>query len=313
MNGRLTGKPVYLYMGLLFCVICWGSNFIFGAILVHYFKAMEIAFLRLVFIILFLLIGFYKPIKLAGSVKKVIVPLLFIGFIGVTLNHWSFYASLTQASPVTAALILATAPICTSLINSLVFKEQKSPLFWMWSLLSLVGVFLVIMKKGTIIFGPGEGYIFLTMLTFSVYMVLVERYAKPLSSILLTFYSTLVGLILLTTFLPFSEVSFLGAVPFSIWLLLFFTAIIMHGVCPLIWNHCISHVGSTNTSLLLNVEPFVAMVVGYIVLNESVSGMQLVGAMTILLSVTMALHSNRRTPMNIDGKDMEKEIAERLI
>ncbi|WRP07603.1 DMT family transporter [Rossellomorea aquimaris] len=297
MTEKLNGKPVYLYMGLLFCVICWGSNFIFGAILVQYFKPMEIAFLRLIFITLFLLIVFYKPIKKAPSLKSMIVPLIFISFIGVTLNHWSFYASLTTASPVTAALILATAPICTSLINSVVFKERKRPFFWMWSLLSFFGVLLVIMKKGAIVMGMGEGYIFLTMLTFSVFMVLVERYASHLSSILLTFYSTVVGLVFMTVFLPFSEVSILKAVPFSIWMLLFLTAIIMHGICPLIWNHCISRVGSTNTSLLLNIEPFVAMVVGYIVLKESVSGMQMIGAMIILLSVTMALHSNRRTQL----------------
>jgi drug/metabolite transporter (DMT)-like permease len=295
MTEKLNGKPVYLYMGLLFCVICWGSNFIFGAILVQHFKPMEIAFLRLIFITLFLLMVFFKPIKQFRTLKSMIVPLLFIGFIGVTLNHWSFYASLTTASPVTAALILATAPICTSLINSVVFKERKSRFFWMWSLLSFFGVLLVIMKKGSIVIGMGEGYIFLTMLTFSVFMVLVERYARHLSSILLTFYSTMVGLILMSVFLPFSDVSVLNAVPFNIWMLLFFTAIIMHGICPLIWNHCISRVGSTNTSLLLNIEPFVAMVVGYIVLKESVSGMQMIGAMIILLSVTMALHSNRRT------------------
>jgi|GEM_PF-343106 len=293
MKEKVNGKPVYLYMGLLFCVICWGSNFIFGAILVQYFKPMEIAFLRLIFITLFLLMVFFKPIRQFRSLKSLIVPLLFIGFIGVTLNHWSFYASLTTASPVTAALILATAPICTSLINSVVFKERKSPFFWMWSLLSFFGVLLVIMKKGAIVIGMGEGYIFLTMLTFSVFMVLVERYARHLSSILLTFYSTMVGLIFMTVFLPFSEVSILKAVPFSIWMLLFLTAIIMHGICPLIWNHCISEIGSTNTSLLLNIEPFVAMVVGYIILKESVSPMQMIGAITILLSVTMALHSNR--------------------
>jgi drug/metabolite transporter (DMT)-like permease len=274
-------------------VICWGSNFIFGAILVQYFKPMEIAFLRLIFITFFLMILFYKPIKQARSLKSMIVPLIFIGLIGVTLNHWSFYASLTKASPVTAALILATAPICTSLINSVVFNERKSTFFWMWSLLSFVGVLLVIMKKGAIVIGGGEGYIFLTMITFSVFMVLVERYAKHLSSILLTFYSTLAGLILMPIFFPFTDVSFLRSAPFSIWMLLFFTAIIMHGICPLIWNHCISKVGSTNTSLLLNIEPFVAMVVGYIVLDQSVSAMQLIGAMIILLGVTMALHSNR--------------------
>ncbi|WP_282137180.1 DMT family transporter [Rossellomorea aquimaris] len=293
MKEKVNGKPVYLYMGLLFCVICWGSNFIFGAILVQYFKPMEIAFLRLIFITLFLLMVFFKPIRQFRSLKSLIVPLLFIGFIGVTLNHWSFYASLTTASPVTAALILATAPICTSLINSVVFKERKSPFFWMWSLLSFFGVLLVIMKKGAIVIGMGEGYSLLTMLTFSVFMVLVERYARHLSSILLTFYSTMVGFIFMTVFLPFSEVSILKAIPFSIWMLLFLTAIIMHGICPLIWNHCISEIGSTNTSLLLNIEPFVAMVVGYIILKESVSPMQMIGAITILLSVTMALHSNR--------------------
>jgi drug/metabolite transporter (DMT)-like permease len=70
-----------------------------------------------------------------------------IGLIGVTLNHWSFYASLTKADPVTAALILATAPIFTAFINYLLFKEAKCIFLGALSMLSFAGVTLVIMKK----------------------------------------------------------------------------------------------------------------------------------------------------------------------
>jgi drug/metabolite transporter (DMT)-like permease len=45
----------------------------------------------------------------------------------------------------------------------------------------------------------------------------------------------------------------------------------MYGICPLIWNHCIIKVGSANTSLLLNMVPFIAMMAGYLILKETVS------------------------------------------
>lgn len=287
-------KPMFLYMGLLFCVICWGSNFIFGTILVNYFQPMEIAFLRLIFINLFLFVFLFKSVRNFKSIKTVILSFMLIGFIGVTLNHWTFYASLTKADPVTAALILATAPICTSLMNFFVFKEEKSFAFWVWSLLSFIGVILVILKKGKISFGEGEAYIFLTMLTFSIFMIMIERNANKFSTSVITFYSSFFGMIFMAGLLPFAEVNLIRTAPSDIWILLIATAIIMHGICPVIWNYCITKVGSTNTSLLLNLEPFIAMVVGYIVLKESVSVLQFMGSLLILVSVTMAVQSNKR-------------------
>ncbi|MDR0139363.1 DMT family transporter [Metabacillus idriensis] len=311
MKHILMRKPMFLYMGLLFCVICWGSNFIFGAILVNYFRPMEIAFIRLLFINLFLFIILFKVVASHQPLKRAVIFLMMIGFIGVTLNHWSFYASLTKADPVTAALILATAPIFTAFINYLLFKEAKNIFFWAWSMLSFAGVTLVIMKKNSIEIGAGEGYIFLTMLSFSVFMVMVERYANSFSSGIITFYSSFFGMVFMTAALPFSDVSLTRTAPAGMWLLLIVTGIIMHGICPLIWNHCISRVGSTNASLLLNMEPFIAMMAGYLILKETVSSIQFIGSLLIITGVAMAIQSNKRNAL-VAGDGMSKEFLSNL-
>ncbi|MDQ0861734.1 EamA family transporter [Bacillus sp. V2I10] len=90
MKHILKTKPMFIYMGLLFCVICWGSNFIFGAILVNYFRPIEIAFIRILFINLFLIIILFNVVTAQRPLKRAVIFLMMIGLIGVTLNHWSF-------------------------------------------------------------------------------------------------------------------------------------------------------------------------------------------------------------------------------
>ncbi|MFK4996756.1 EamA family transporter [Bacillus sp. N9] len=50
----LKRNPLFIYLILLFCIIAWGSNFVFGTILVANFDPSVIAFFRLIFIVIFL-------------------------------------------------------------------------------------------------------------------------------------------------------------------------------------------------------------------------------------------------------------------
>ncbi len=52
------------YTWLTFCVVVWGSNFVFGKILVHDFSPTLLTSLRLFFIVLFLIgLASYKTFK----------------------------------------------------------------------------------------------------------------------------------------------------------------------------------------------------------------------------------------------------------
>lgn len=78
------------YGWLTFCVVVWGSNFVFGKILVQDFSPSLLTSLRLLFIVLCLvgITAYKKSFKLVG--KSDVLLILSLGVIGVFINQWSF-------------------------------------------------------------------------------------------------------------------------------------------------------------------------------------------------------------------------------
>lgn len=279
------------YLVLIFCVTTWGSNFVFGAILVGVFNPGLIAFTRLIFILIFLYFMAYKKIKVEKLTLKSYMWLALAGFIGISINQWSFYASLGHTDPITAALILALSPIVTAILSKYYFRERKSLNFWFGMLIGISGVWLVI-TKGTFyipIVGKGEALIFLTMLTFSVFLLFVQQLSKAIHPITITWYTNLFGFFGLFPFIKWSELDSMMAVPAKYWLLLAATAVIMHGLCTMLWNNSIQQVGASRAALLLNLEPFIAMITSWLVLSNNVTSFQLLGGVIIVIGVTTSL------------------------
>lgn len=281
------------YLILLGCVIAWGSNFVFGSILVTVFDPSIIAFFRLIFILIFLFFITYKNIHVQKLTLHNYIWLAVAGFVGVSLNQWSFYASLQYTEPVTASLILALSPIVTAILSSYYFNERKNVLFWIGTLVALLGVWLVITKGSFLVpsFGKGEILISLTMVSFSVFLILVQHLSKSIHPSLITLYSNIFGLIGILPFVPWNKTYLVLSVPFSYWLLLIITAIIMHGLCTYLWNNSIHKVGASKAALLLNLEPFVAMIFGLLLLGISIQSLQLIGALIIVISVSISLRT----------------------
>src|SRR5699024_611529 len=113
------------YIWLTFCVIVWGSNFVFGKILVQYFSPTIITSLRLFLIMLFLvsLSFFYRQRKIVIH-KNDFLFIILLGIVGIFINQWSFFKGLTTADPTTAALVLATTPILTGFLAAIFLHEK---------------------------------------------------------------------------------------------------------------------------------------------------------------------------------------------
>ena len=290
-------KQWFIYFILILCVIAWGSNFVFGSILVNVFDPSIIAFFRLIFILIFLFFMTFRNIRNQKLTIYNYIWLAIAGFVGISLNQWSFYASLQYTEPVTAALILALSPIVTALLSSYYFNERKKLQFWIGSFIALIGVWLVITKGSFLIptFGKGELLITLTMLSFSVFLVFVQHLSKTIHPSTITWYSNVFGLIGILPFVPWHKTNIVFSVPFSYWLLLIITAIIMHGLCTYLWNNSIHKVGATKAALLLNLEPFVAMVFGLFLLGISIQLLQLIGAFVIVIGVSISLQTKNKS------------------
>jgi len=279
-------------MILFSCVFFWASNFIIGAILIDYWAPITVAIFRLIVIVLFLGCISWKAIIRTTFTRNDLLLLIIAGILGVSINHYSFYASLQHTSPITAALILACAPIVTSLLNKMIYHESRNGIFWVGAIISFVGVALIITKGSLISIAIGKGEILslITMLSFALFLIIVNHLSLKLSAQSITFYTNLIGLLVLVpfsfTFLP--QTNWHVAIPY--WLLLVLSAIVIHGLSNLIWNQKMKEIGSTNASLLLNFEPAIAMLLSAIFLKQFPTSVQIYGSLLILVGILLCIY-----------------------
>ncbi|WP_107840162.1 DMT family transporter [Metasolibacillus meyeri] len=280
-----------VYSILIFCVTLWASNFIIGAVLVNYWSALHVTVYRLLCICIFLgIIGF--PIIRKARIRPKQWSLLSIAAIlGVSVNHFSFFKSLETTSPITAAYILALTPIVTGMINRLVRGEKKSWLFWLGSIISFTGVGLIISAKqgATAQFGIGEVFSFCTMLSFAIFLVLLDILRKELDSFSVTFFTSLIGCLALLPFLSFAPIVPKQNAALPMILLLIISAILVHGVSNLVWNANQHKVGSTNAAILLNLEPIITMILSAIILHAIIQSSQIIGGLLVLTGILISV------------------------
>lgn len=251
-----------------------------------------VAIFRLMVIVLFLGCISWKAIIRTTFTRNDLLLLIIAGILGVSVNHYSFYASLQHTSPITAALILACAPIVTSLLNKMIYHESRNGIFWLGAIISFIGVGLIITKGAliTISIGKGEVLSLITMLSFALFLIIVNHLSLKLSAQSITFYTNLIGLLVLVPFSFTMWTRINWQVTYSYWMLLILSAVIIHGISNLLWNQKMKEIGSTNASLLLNFEPAIAMLLSAIFLKQFPTSVQVYGSLLILLGILLCIY-----------------------
>lgn len=285
------------YTWLTFCVVVWGSNFVFGKILVQHFSSALLTSLRLLFIVLFLVgLAFYKK-QFKQMNKTDLVAILLLGIIGVFINQWSFFVGLQTADPTTAALILATTPILTGFLGAVFLHEKLTPPMFLGSLVAIVGIYFVVTKGqlSSLQIDTGLMWIVVTMVTFAIMIIMTRMLSQRVDPLTITLYSNIVGFIVSIPFAFTLDKHLRISSDISDWSLLIVTAIVVHGVAALIWNSNIRYVDASKASILSNLEPFVAMILGFIILYKPITGMEILGSLFIVGGVVLSTYQRKKS------------------
>jgi drug/metabolite transporter (DMT)-like permease len=284
------------YVWLTFCVMVWGSNFVFGKMLVRDFSPALLTTLRLLFIVLFLigLSSYKKHFKRIN--KSDLLAVLFLGIIGVFINQWSFFVGLQTADPTTSALILATTPILTSVLAAIFLKEKLTIRMLLGSIVAIIGIYFVVAKGdlSSLHIDKGLLWIVLTMITFAIMIIMTRLLSHKIDPLTITLYSNVVGLIVSIPFVFLLDTPLQISSKISDWSFLIGTAVVVHGIATLIWNNNIRHVDASKASILSNLEPFVAMLMGLILLYKPITGAELLGSLFIVGGVVLSTYQRKK-------------------
>lgn len=220
----------------------------------------------------------------------------FLGVVGVFINQWSFFAGLQTADPTTSALILATTPIVTSILAAIFLNEKLTMRMAMGSIVAIIGIYFVVTKGNfsSIHLESGLLWIVLTMVTFAIMIIMTRLLSQRIDPLTITLYSNFIGFIVSIPFAFSLDTSLRVSSQIPDWTLLIGTAIIVHGIATLIWNNNIRHVHASNASILSNLEPFVAMVMGFILLSKPITGAEIFGSLFIVGGVILSTFQRKK-------------------
>ena len=276
------------YIKLILTAVFWGGTFIAGKIVAQDVTPFSAAFLRFAIASAFLvLITWRVEGKLPRIARSLVLPIFLLGLTGVFAYNVFFFKGLQSIDAGRAALIIALNPVMISLLSSILFKEELTPIKIIGILLSVIGAMTVISRGNPLHLFQGhlewgELNIFGCVLSWVSFSLIGKSVLGKISPLVSICYSSLAGtatLIIpamlegLWTFLPsYSGITWLG-----LFYLGFFGTVL-----GFVWYYeGIKKIGPTKAGLFINVVPLSAVVLAFFLLNEPLTLSLLIGAILV--------------------------------
>ncbi|MBQ8308193.1 MAG: DMT family transporter [Alistipes sp.] len=287
-----------LYHLLAIATVCiWGTTFVSTKILLQAgLTPAEIFFLR--FLMAYLILRLYTPKtpQSKPSVKEEL-QMLGLGITGGSLYFLTENQALQYAPASNVSLLVCTTPLLTLLLTRLVFRSDRLSLHTLCgSLLALFGVALVVLDGHfTLHLNPkGDLLALSASLLWAIYTLLLRSLEERgrFSNLYLTRKVFGYGLLtILPYFLwqpPHFDLATL-ALP-TVWGNLLFLGLIASLLCYATWNAVVKHLGTTQSSHYLYLNPLAASLAAALILGERLTPVALSGAALILLGIAWARH-----------------------
>jgi len=216
------------------------------------------------------------------------------GVVAHVMYQMAFITGLHLTTAGNAAVLLATAPLWTLVIDARMHGERISARMWAGILLSLAGVVMITIGGGKdLTLGSDELIGDLVCLAAALFWALNTNLQKPLlgrySPTQLTLVMVCVGALgLVLVGLPWAWTVDWGDVHWTFYTAALWSGIFSLALGSLIWSVGIKRIGPGLTGAFGNLIPVIAIGVSYLMLGEKLLPVQFAGAGVTLIGVWIA-------------------------
>lgn len=288
-------KPFVTYLALALAVIFWGLSFVATKVALQSFTPFCLIFFRFFAASIFFGLLFWRT-GFPSLTRKALKSLLLLAIMQPGLYFTFETIGLQYTSATKTSLIIATIPVVVLVLSALILGERLRRINLFGIILSLCGVALLVFGEkthatfdGALI---GDLLIFGAVLSASLYMVMTRRLGDTISSLHITGMQIIFGAVL---FFP----AFLYDLPRLDWqaistesLVALVGLTVFATICAfLCYNYALTKVPVARASVSINTIPLVTAFGAWLLLGESLTLLQLLGAAIVLLAVFLANHS----------------------
>ncbi len=274
------------YVVMLAAAMFWGFSFIWSIKLLKFYEPFTIITLRLIIASGFLLVSglILKKIKQLNKKDIGIFALLalfepFLYFIGESYG-------LKRVSATISSVIISIIPLLAPIAAWFFFKQKLNILNFVGIIISIIGVFLVVLNENYQVETSFIGIMFLLLAVFSAvgYSVVVLKVTKRYNVFSIIFYQNIFGIFYFTPFfLIFDYEHFITVkLTFEIIKPLIFLSILASSIAFMFFTYGIRELGIVKASSISNIIPVFTAIFSFLYLNEILSLINILGILIVL-------------------------------
>ncbi|MNC36385.1 putative inner membrane transporter yiJE [compost metagenome] len=287
MKNTLIGS---LYLSLAASI--WGGMYVVVKHVVDVVPPLELVWIRyLIAIVALLIIGLVT--KQSWRIDKRDMLLIFmLGLIGNTISILTQEVGTMLSTAQMGAIITSTTPAFMVLFARILLKEKFTRKKAISILSATIGVGIIV---GAADVDPslqlGGVSLLVAALTWALMSVLIKKVPGHYSQIVVTFYTILVAIVLLTpvTISRLPELDVGAMMHPSIWGGLLYLGLISTACGFLMWNRGLQMLNASSGGLFFFFQPVVGTFLGWLLLGEQIGLSFWIGTILIFIGVLLVI------------------------
>ncbi|MBV6738651.1 DMT family transporter [Priestia megaterium] len=287
MKNTLLGS---IYLALASSI--WGGMYVVVKVVVAIIPPLELVWIRYVIAILALvIIGLIK--RQSWRISKRHIPLIVtIGVIGNAISIVTQEYGTMLSSAQMGAIITSSTPAFMVVFARIILKEKLNFTKGISVCLATIGVLLIV-GNGHINMSSQLGGISLLMaaLTWALMSILIKRVPSSYSPVVVTTYSILVAILVLTPFVykGLGEIHISKLADPTIGGGLLYLGIVSTALAFILWNRGLQLLNASSGGLFFFFQPLVGTLLGWLLLGERIGGTFWIGSFLILSGVLLVI------------------------
>lgn len=273
-------------------ILFWSLAFVFTRLALRYFSSFSLGFLRYLIASL-ALVATALATKMKLPQKEDVKWFLLAGCLGFFLYMIVFNKGSETVTAATGSVVMATAPVFTAILASLVYKERLRPLQWAAIAVEFAGVLLLTLLQGALSLNHGLLWLLLAVAALSVYNLLQRGLTKKYSGLQASTYSIFAGTLMLAVFTPAALREAPAAPPVQ-WLYVSVLGLFSSALAYVTWAQAFKKAKlASSVSNYMFATPFLTSLLGFLLADEVPDISTLAGGAVILLGMLL---------FNLEGK-----------
>jgi drug/metabolite transporter (DMT)-like permease len=294
-------RPVSPYLLVTLAPLFWSGNFVLGRALGDTIPPIALSFWRWALALLIVL-PFTLPSVLAqaGLIRRHLVVLVLLGFLGVANFNTFVYLGLQSTTATNAVLLQSTTPVLIVGLSFVLLGERISSRQAAGILVSLAGVGAIVLegdaaRLADLSLNRGDLWVLAAVLTWALYSVCLRWRPVQIEPLVLLTTTIAAGVVLLLPLYLWDlsrgggfavNATSLGAITY--------VALFPSVLAYVFWNRAVAELGANRTGQFLHLMPVFGTLLAMVLLGERMRGYHLVGIALIGAGIWLAAVRGRR-------------------